>query len=62
MPIDVRKIDPNLDYPLKQVAQFLEISYGTTLKLRKEGKLKSSRVGKKYYVRGKDILEYIVTE
>ncbi len=34
MAIDLRKIDPELNYPLKQIAQFLEISYGTVLKLR----------------------------
>ena len=59
MAIDLRKIDPELNYPLKQIAQFLEISYGTTLKLRKDAKLKSFRIGKKYYIQGKDILAYI---
>ena len=59
MAIDLRKIDPELNYPLKQIAQFLEISYGTILKLRKDAKLKSIRIGKKYYVQGKDILSYI---
>jgi Helix-turn-helix domain len=59
MAIDLRKIDPELNYPLKQIAQFLEISYGTILKLRKDAKLKSIRIGNKYYVQGKDILSYI---
>ncbi|MCD4717274.1 MAG: helix-turn-helix domain-containing protein [Desulfobacterales bacterium] len=59
MAIDLRKIDPELNYSLKQIAQFLEISYGTILKLRKGAKLKSIRIGKKYYVQGKDILSYI---
>jgi excisionase family DNA binding protein len=59
MAIDLRKIDPELIYPLKQIAQFLEISYGTILKLRKDAKLKSIRIGKKYYIQGKDILSYI---
>ena len=59
MAIDLRKIDPELNYSLKQIAQFLEISYGTILKLRKDAKLKSIRIGKKYYVQGKDILSYI---
>ncbi|MBW2615487.1 MAG: helix-turn-helix domain-containing protein [Deltaproteobacteria bacterium] len=59
MAIDLRKIDPELSYPLKQVAQFLEISYGTILKLRKNAKLKSIKIGKRYYVQGKEILFYI---
>ncbi len=59
MAIDLRKIDPELSYPLKQVAQFLEISYGTILKLKGDGKLKSIRIGKRYYVKGADILAYI---
>ncbi len=45
MAIDPKKIDPGLNYPLKQVAQFLEISYGTMLKLRKQARLKSMRMG-----------------
>ncbi|MFZ0944606.1 MAG: helix-turn-helix domain-containing protein [Syntrophobacteraceae bacterium] len=59
MAIDPKKIDPALNYPLNQVAQFLEISYGTMLKLRKEAKLKSIRIGMKYYIKGKDVLDYI---
>jgi len=59
MAIDLRKIDPELNYPLKQIAQFLEVSYGTILKLRKDAKLKSIRIGKKYYVQGKEILSYV---
>jgi len=59
MAIDLRKIDPELNYPLKQVAQFLEISYGTILKLKGDGRLKSIRIGKRYYVKGVDILAYI---
>ena len=59
MAIDLRKIDPELNYPLKQVAQFLEVSYGTILNLRKHAKLKSIRIGKKYYIQGKEILSYI---
>ncbi|MBW1702555.1 MAG: helix-turn-helix domain-containing protein [Deltaproteobacteria bacterium] len=59
MAIDLRKIDPELNYPLKQVAQFLEVSYGTILNLRKVAKLKSIRIGKKYYIQGKEILSYI---
>lgn len=59
MAIDLRKIDPELNYPLKQVAQFLEVSYGTILNLKKNKKLKSIKIGKKYYVQGKEILSYI---
>jgi len=59
MAIDLRKIDPDLNYPLKHVAQFLEVSYGTVLKLKGDAKLKSIKIGKRYYVQGKDILAYI---
>jgi excisionase family DNA binding protein len=59
MAIDLRKIDPELNYPLKQVAQLLEVSYGTVLKLRKQEKLRSMKIGKKFYVQGREILKYI---
>jgi len=59
MAIDLRKIDPELNYPLKQIAQFLEMSHGTILKLRKDARLKSIRIGKRYYIQGKEILSYI---
>jgi excisionase family DNA binding protein len=59
MAIDLRKIDPDLNYPLKQVAQFLEVSYATILRLRREAQLKSIKIGNRYYVQGKAILEYI---
>ena len=59
MPIDLKKIDPDLAYPLKEVAQLLDISYGTVLKLRKEAKLGTTRIGRKFYVTGKELLEYI---
>jgi excisionase family DNA binding protein len=59
MAIDLRKIDPELNYPLKQVAQLLEVSYGTVLKLRKQEKLRSMKIGRKFYVQGREILRYI---
>jgi len=59
MAIDLRKIDPELSYPLKQVAEFLDLSYGTILKLKSEAKLKPIKIGKKYYIHGKDILGYV---
>jgi excisionase family DNA binding protein len=59
MAIDLRKIDPDLNYPLKQVAQFLDVSYATILRLRREAQLKSIKIGNRYYVQGKAILEYI---
>jgi hypothetical protein len=59
MAIDLRSIDPDLNYPLKQVAQFLEVSYGTIIKLRRDAPLKSIKVGKKYYVEGRSVLAYI---
>ena len=62
MPIDLRKIDPELSYPLKLVAELLDVSYGTILKLKGESKLKPFRIGKRYYIRGQDILGYIKTE
>lgn len=59
MAIDPSKIDPGLSYSLNEVAQILEVSYGTMLKLRNEAKLRSIRVGKRYYIEGKNVLEYI---
>ena len=62
MAIDTRKIDPDLKYPLKQVAQFLEVSYGTVLKMKNDPRLKPTKIGKRYYIQGKDILAYIQTD
>ena len=59
MPIDFRNIDPDLSYSLKEVAQLLELAYGTVLKLRKDKKLKYTKIGKKYYIKGQDILSYV---
>jgi excisionase family DNA binding protein len=46
-------------YPLKEVAQILGLSYGTVLKLKKDDKLRWVKIGGKYYVHGRDVLEYI---
>ena len=59
MAIDLRKIDPDLNYPLRQVAEFLDVSYGTILKLKNETRLKYIKIGKRYYIQGKEILSYI---
>lgn len=59
MPINLRKIDPDLVYSLREVAQMLGLAYGTVLKLKKDGKLKWLKIGGKYYVHGKYVLEYI---
>jgi hypothetical protein len=59
MPIDMRKIDPELKYSLKDVAIHLELSYGTILKLKKEKKLRYFKLGKQYFVQGKDIISYV---
>ena len=59
MAINLRKIDPDLVYPLKEVAQMLGLSYGTVLKLKKDGRLKWLKIGGKYYVQGKYMFEYI---
>jgi excisionase family DNA binding protein len=59
MAIDLRNIDPELSYSFKEVAAFLNVSYGTVLKLKSDPKLDLIRIGKKYYIRGKDILGYI---
>lgn len=59
MAIDLRKIDPELSYSFKEVAEFLDVSYGTILKLKGETKLRPMKIGKKYYIQGKDILGFI---
>ncbi len=59
MAIDLRKIDPDLSYPLRQVAEFLDVSYGTVLRLKNDTRLRPIKIGKRYYIQGKKILEYI---
>jgi hypothetical protein len=59
-PIDPRKIDPALNYSLEQVADFLNLSYGSVLKLKKNGSFQNiKRIGRRFYVPGKSILDYI---
>lgn len=62
MAIDLRKIDPHLSYPLRQVAEFLNVSYGTILRLKNDDKLRPIKIGKRYYIQGKEILQYIHRE
>jgi excisionase family DNA binding protein len=57
--IDIRKIEPSLMYSLKEASQLLGLSYGTVLKMKKEGRLKCRKIGGKYFVQGRDLLEYI---
>jgi excisionase family DNA binding protein len=59
MAIDLRKIDPDLSYPLRQVAEFLDVSYGTVLRLKNDSRLRPIKIGRRYYIQGKKILEYI---
>lgn len=58
MPLDLRQIDPELEYPLNEVAGVLDLSYGTILNKRKKGEIKAKKIGKKYFVKGADILAY----
>ena len=57
--IDLRAVDPGVNYTLGQVAEFLNLSYGSVLKLKKNGYLKVIKIGKRFYVSGKAILDYI---
>jgi excisionase family DNA binding protein len=59
MEIDPRQIDPQVIYNLQEVARFLQVSYSTVLKLREENKLRSLKIGNRYYVEGRDILEHL---
>lgn len=58
--IDLRKVDPEVNYTLDQVRDFLNLSYSSILKLKKNralGELK--RIGRQYYVTGQAILDYV---
>ncbi len=60
MSIDLRKIDPGVDYTLEQVAGFLNLSYVTVLKLKKGGEFKGvKKIGRRYYISGKAIFDYV---
>jgi hypothetical protein len=54
------EINPNKFYLLKDVATFLQLSYATVLKLKKQGHLfDTMKSGNKIYVSGKNILAYL---
>ncbi len=57
--IDLREIDPENLYTLKQVAEFLRFSYGTVLKIKKNEGFPHTKVGKRVYVKGNDIINFI---
>lgn len=57
--IDLREIDAEKLYTLNQVAEFLRFSYGTILKMKKNNEFSHTKLGKRVYVKGKDIIEYI---
>ena len=60
--VDLRKIDPDLKYPLDQVAEFLNLSYGSILKLKKNGSFEGiTRIGRRYYLPGWAILKFVQT-
>ncbi len=59
--IDLREIDPEKLYTLDQTADFLRLSYGTVLKIKKNNELPHNKVGKRVYVKGADIVEYVQT-
>lgn len=59
MPIDTRNVDPELKYSLKDVAIHLGLSYGTVLKLKKEKVMPCFKIGKQFFIQGRDILSYV---
>ena len=59
MAIDVREIKPGLKYTLKDLANVLGLSYGSVLNLKKGSVLPFVQIGKKFFVQGSAILEYV---
>lgn len=58
--IDLRKIDPEINYTLEQTAEFLNLSYSSVLKLKKNNAFNNiKQVGRRYYIPGKAILTYV---
>jgi hypothetical protein len=59
MPIDVREIKPDIKYTLKDLASVLGLSYGSVLNMKKVSALPFVQIGKKFFVQGSAILEYV---
>lgn len=58
--LNPNEVDSNKFYLLKDVATFLQLSYVTVLKLKKQGLLSDTmKSGNKIYVSGKNILAYL---
>ncbi|MBI4022196.1 MAG: helix-turn-helix domain-containing protein [Candidatus Andersenbacteria bacterium] len=41
------------------MAKLLDVSYQTVLKLKKEGKIKPGQIGRRFYLTGQDILDFV---
>lgn len=63
VPLKLKDIDPETRYTLREVAEMLDLSYQTVLKLRQEDTIKATRLGgRRYYVLGEDILKFVGAE
>lgn len=59
-PIDLRKIDPDVNYTLEQASEFLNLSYSSILKLKKINSFNDvKQIGRRFYIPGKAILMYV---
>ncbi len=57
--IDIREIDPEKLYTLRQTADFLRCSYNTILKIKKNKEMPFQKIGKSFYAKGSTIINYI---
>lgn len=58
--VDFRKIDPEVNYTLEQASEFLNLSYTSILKLKKQGTFDDiKKIGRRFYISGQSILDYV---
>lgn len=56
MPVDPNKINPEQLYTVKEAASFLEVTEQTVRKHIREKKLEAHKSGKKFLIKGRQLL------
>jgi predicted DNA-binding protein YlxM (UPF0122 family) len=58
----IQKISPEEDYKLKEIAEMFSVTNSALLGAVARGKLKARKVFGKWYLKGKDIRNYLLDE
>jgi len=59
MAISLKKIDPNKFYTIEEISNFLDLSAQTIRKFSRGKKLKGKKIGRRWHILGKNIINFI---